>query len=75
MKTALCVAAFFAVLPFLLTAPVRAQGVDAEKGIKEAAIKLQPGTYYWAEGAWQSMEQSPCQVVAENTWQRCSFLV
>jgi len=45
MKTSLSVAAFFAVLLFLLTAPVRAQGVDAEKGIKEAATKLQPGTY------------------------------
>jgi len=57
MKTALSVAALFAVLLFLLTAPVRAQGVDAEKGIKETATKLQPGTYYWAEGAWHSMEQ------------------
>jgi hypothetical protein len=35
----------------------QSQNTDAAKDAKEAAAKLQPGTYYWTDGVWRSMER------------------
>ncbi len=43
-----------------LFAPVgltQTQNPDAAKDAKDAAAKLQPGTYYWSDGTWRSMER------------------
>lgn len=48
----LCACAITAL--FIPVGIAQSQNTDTQKDAKEGAAKLQPGTYYWADGVWRS---------------------